>query len=67
MDQLECFFNSFNLGVSWSVFGDQDRADLDLLMGSFPALTPQQRSEIVSLWKNHPKRKPQGAVQQTSE
>lgn len=49
-------FDSYNLGVTWTEFGDQDRPDLDKLLDSRPELTPQQRSKLVSLWKRHPDR-----------
>jgi hypothetical protein len=49
-------YNTYNLGVTWNEFGDQDRPDLDQLMNSFPSLTAQQRTKLVSAWKNHPNR-----------
>ena len=64
--QLEAQFNTFNLGVSWSVFGNADRSDLDDLLAT-KNIHGEDRLTIVDLWKNHPKRQPQGTVQQTSE
>jgi len=57
---MEEQFASYDLGVSWTEFGDQDRSDLDRLLDSRPDLTAQHRSKLVSLWKKHPDRQPAG-------
>lgn len=54
---MEDQFNAYNLGVTWTVFGDQREADLDKLLDSRPDLAPPQRSELVSLWKRHPNKR----------
>ena len=51
---MEEQFNSFNLGVTWTEFGDQRESDLDKLLDSLSDLTTQNRTKLVSLWKRHP-------------
>ena len=51
---MEEQFNSFNLGVTWTEFGDQRESDLDKLLDSLSDLTTQNRTKLVSVWKRHP-------------
>ena len=44
-----------NLGVSWSVFGNADRSDLDDLL-SFNNIHGNAKLTVVDLWKRHPNR-----------
>jgi hypothetical protein len=50
---MEAVFNSFNLGVTWEEFGDQDRSDLDDLLVT-KNIHGEVRAKVVSLWKRHP-------------
>jgi hypothetical protein len=44
-----------NLGVTWSVFGNADRSDLDDLLVTNNIHGPA-RLTVVDLWKRHPNR-----------
>jgi hypothetical protein len=52
-------FTDYKLGITWNVFGDLDRVDLDKWFDhhkTLGTLTPVDMSNLVSLWKNHPKK-----------
>ena len=53
-------FKTFNLGVTWSQFGNAVRSNVDRLLDSRADLTPQQRIIIDDLWANHPNRQQEG-------
>ena len=44
------------LGVTWSVFGNADRSDLDDLLLN-KNIQGEARMTVVDLWKRHPNRK----------
>ena len=63
---MEAQFNTFNLGVSWSVFGSAEESDLDDLLAT-KNIHGSARLTIVDLWKRHPDRQTQSTSQQTSK
>jgi hypothetical protein len=58
---MEENFKSFNLGVSWSVFGNARESDLDDIMAS-KNIHGEARLNLVYLWKRHPDRTVQGII-----
>ena len=55
---MEENFNSYNLGVSWSVFGN---ARIDDILDS-KNIHGAARLNLVDLWKRHPDRTVQGIM-----
>jgi len=53
-----------NLGVTWSVFGNADRSDLDDLLLT-KNIHGEARMTLVDLWKRHPNRQQATATGQT--
>jgi hypothetical protein len=52
-------FKDYKLGITWNVFGDLERVDVDRLFEYYQTLgtlTLVDTSNLVSLWKNHPKK-----------
>ena len=60
MVEQEEQFASYNLGITWTVFGDLRESDLDDLLETMQ-ICGVQRGNLVSLWKRHPNRQPGNA------
>eukprot|EP00975_Prorocentrum_lima_P052842 11077651-Prorocentrum_lima.AAC.1 len=50
-----------NLGITWSVFGNADRSDLDDLFAT-KNIHAEARLIVVDLWKRHPNRQQGGSA-----